>query len=617
MPAQGAADDYLHDLINRARSLRLAEHPQWLALGHYVPRRGGRHESEADDARFFLSTHGKTDPVAELDATLAAFFSTRRLPERDEPAQCAFVARYRWLRSMLAFDTIRLGEQRCERFRRWRESINPHSLTLVFPADYLNNPASMFGHTLLRVDARDSAALLAYAINYGAVTGNDGGVLFAVKGLTGGYRGLFSIGPYYQKVREYSDLENRDIWEYRLSLSPAEVQRVIEHLWELRGVGFDYYFFTENCSYQLLTLLDVARPSLQLGRSFEAWVIPADTIRLLRAKGLLIDATYRPAAATRLAQDAARLTPAQQRLAKDLADKRVVLAAVAEKSDTAAAQQHVIELAYDYLHYERLAGRANNESDAQHLHTLLRARAALDDGPLPRTYTAPAIRPEQGHPTAMVSAGAGSQSPDSFQSIRVRPVFHDLLDPSGGYKDGAEIAFFDTRVRHFSDDDGVELERFNVIDILSLSARDLFFEPFSWRVSTGWDRRPQPAQSERYDLTFATEVGGGMARELGRRTVVYGLLEMNLEVSDELTDSYALGPGANIGAFVDLPAHLKLGLTARYVEHLSGDDFIRRDLAVQLRHTLNRRNQVALVLANQEAARETRRDRYVTWRHFF
>jgi len=45
-------------------------------------------------------------------------------------------------------------------------------------------------------------------------------VLFAINALIGVYPGMFSIMPYYLKVREYNDLENRDIWEYELNLTP-------------------------------------------------------------------------------------------------------------------------------------------------------------------------------------------------------------------------------------------------------------------------------------------------------------------------------------------------------------------------------------------------------------
>ena len=94
--------------------------------------------------------------------------------------------------------------------------------------------------------------------------------------------------PYYLKVREYTDLENRDIWEYELNLSPEEIDRLLMHAWELGPIHFDYYFFDENCAYHLLGLLEAARPDLELTKGFRWWAIPSDTVReVVKQKGLV------------------------------------------------------------------------------------------------------------------------------------------------------------------------------------------------------------------------------------------------------------------------------------------------------------------------------------------
>ncbi len=61
----------------------------------------------------------------------------------------------------------------------------------------------MFGHTLLRIDQADVQAdktsLLSYAINFGAyIEGSDNSILYAWKGLMGGYPGLFALVPYQE-----------------------------------------------------------------------------------------------------------------------------------------------------------------------------------------------------------------------------------------------------------------------------------------------------------------------------------------------------------------------------------------------------------------------------------
>ena len=131
---------------------RLASDPQWLALGYWQPNLiGGGSTSLIDNPDFFLAANGKSDPAKELESSLAAFFEPT--PENpDQHPQCLKPARYRWLKARLGFDPARLIEQPCPRLWSWEAELNPGRVTLIFPAAYINNPSSMFGHTLIRFD---------------------------------------------------------------------------------------------------------------------------------------------------------------------------------------------------------------------------------------------------------------------------------------------------------------------------------------------------------------------------------------------------------------------------------------------------------------------------------
>src|SRR5690242_12848134 len=150
-----ADDAYLKELVERAQVARLAEQREWHVLLHYQPNllRSGV-TSMQDDPGFFMAPNGKTDPQAELAATLAGFFSDELVGRSKQPAQCAFVARYHWLRERLHFDERRLPPQPCERFTRWFNEFNAQSISVIFPTGFMNNPASMFGHTFLRIDGK-------------------------------------------------------------------------------------------------------------------------------------------------------------------------------------------------------------------------------------------------------------------------------------------------------------------------------------------------------------------------------------------------------------------------------------------------------------------------------
>src|SRR5262245_3009867 len=125
-PGSVSAASYLDELIGRSREQRLSERREWHRLIHYTSNlvTPGVH-SLADARRFFLAPDGKTDPQAELEATLAAFFSDIRETDKEQNPQCAFIARYAWLDRQLAFDPSRMAKQACKRFYEWRATLNP------------------------------------------------------------------------------------------------------------------------------------------------------------------------------------------------------------------------------------------------------------------------------------------------------------------------------------------------------------------------------------------------------------------------------------------------------------------------------------------------------------
>src|ERR1041384_8767944 len=95
---------YLAELINKALQAELADEREWHLLLHYRKDLLGGYTSEQDDPGFFMSSDGKTDPQAELDATLKQFFSNELVGRSKKPDPCAFIARYEWLRNQLNFD---------------------------------------------------------------------------------------------------------------------------------------------------------------------------------------------------------------------------------------------------------------------------------------------------------------------------------------------------------------------------------------------------------------------------------------------------------------------------------------------------------------------------------
>ncbi len=604
--AVSAADHtYLKELVEQARRENLAQRPEWLNLLHYKPYPywpGMR--SLADDPAFFNAPGGKTDAAAELEATLASFFSTVEETDKAQNPQCRFVGRYHWLKEQLHFDPVRLREQPCKRFNQWRAALDPYQITLVFPAAYLNNPASMYGHTLLRIDGNgqdEQTRLLAYSISYAAGTNETSGLVFAVRGLFGGYPGLFAITPYYIKVREYSDIENRDVWEYQLTLTPEEIDRLLMHVWEVGQIRFDYYFFDENCAYHLLSLLEVARPGLELTDRFRWWAIPSDTVRAVAEQpGLVKRVVYRPATATIIRRRLADMDDRQSGLSRDLAERKISSTGDRLHGLRVAEQARILELAYDYATYRSASGR-DTTTTAQ-MHELLLARSRLEVPPQRPEVPVPVVRPDQGHKTSRLALGAGSRGGRRFEEINLRPTYHDLMDDDGGYTRGAQIEFFNMRLRHYRGDDSLRLEEFTPLNIVSLSPRDDFFTPVSWKINVGWTRKHFADNDE--PLILRASGGPGLAFNMPGshegKSVYYGFLEAALDAGKRFDRDYALGAGPTAGWLTDISDRWRINLYARSLRYGLGDVHNARELTLEQRYSLSRQSTLHLGLHRKQ-----------------
>jgi len=602
--AFGAPDTaYLADLTDKARRLHLADRPEWLKLVHYVPNlvEPGVH-GLVDSPPFYNAPDGKNNPQSELEATLASFYSEIEETDKQQNPQCLFIARYTWLKEQLGFDPQRLPQRECKRFRQWHASLNPGGMTIVFASAYLNSPSSMYGHPLLRVDAKDQdehTRLLAYAITFAANTNETNGLAFAINGLFGGYPGEFSILPYYLKVREYSNLENRDIWEYALNFSPEEMDRILMHAWELGPTYFQYFFFDENCAYHLLGLLQVARPDLDLTSRFRWWAIPSDSVReIVRQQNMVKDVVYRPSSATVTRFRLAGLNDAERELVKGLSTGQLGADDPALRALPGARDAAVLEAGEDYVNYRRAIGKTDVADPGELEHQLLTARSRLDVAEQSPAVPVPEVHPDQGHGSSRVTMGAGRRDGQGFQEVSTRATYHDLMDDDRGYARGAQIEFFSLAFRHY-DNYATRLESFTPIEIMSLSPRDEFFQAMSWKVSAGLQRVRVADGTQ--PLAFSLDGGaGGSWSNKGDTALWYAFFDNSVRVGATMLNGYALGAGASAGGLVDVMPGWRVHAFARSLRYFAGQRdtpwtyglsqrvTLGRDLALRLDLTRNR-----------------------------
>ena len=566
---------YLVELIDKGVQAKLAGEREWHLLLHYRKDLFGGFTSEQDDPGFFMSPDGKTDPQAELDATLKQFFSDELVGRSKQPAQCAFIARYEWLRNQLHFDETRLPPMACERFERWFADFEAQSITLVFPSAFMNNPASMFGHTLLRVDQRgqtDSTRILAYTINYAADVPPDAGIAYPVRGIFGGYRGYFSTIPYYLKVQEYRDIENRDIWEYRLNFTDNQVRRLLMHAWELGNASFDYFFFKENCSYHLLALLDYADPTLHLTDEFLFWTVPADTVRLVASKpGLVSDIAYRPSRSNVIRRKRESLSVGERELAHRITQDLGELTSPAFVRLGLAQQAFLLDVASDYLRYRTETTDSPPPEWKERNRAILTARSQLRIPSQEFTVVPFAKQPELGHKTSRASVGAGWRNNDTFEEVTVRTGYHDLLDPEIGYTPDAQIEIASLTARHYNRADQTRIERATLANVLSLSPIDSVFHAPSWKINVGMQTIRHNGCQLCSNGVMNGGIGGAIESHLLKREVLFAFAEAEGNYSRAYQERHRIGGGGTAGLLADVTERWKVMATGTYLKYALGE----------------------------------------------
>ena len=565
--------------IDNQRLQQLANDPFWISLGHYEARTLGGWRSYVSDDKFFIAPDGAQHPDAELRATVEALYSPLSLG--DKHPQCVYPARTRWLKAQL-----NLNDQPpapCAEFTQWFKDVAPHSTVMIFPAAYLNSPSSMFGHTLLRIDQADvqsnKTALLSYAINFGAyIEGSDNSILYAWKGLAGGYPGLFALVPYQEKLSEYRSLENRDLWEYRLNLTPVETRRMVEHVWELKQIQFDYFFFDENCSYRLLELLQVARPGLQLTTQFPLTAIPTDTVKAVKEAGLVESIEYRPSRERELLDRAKVLDPEEQQWVLQVSADQKQLQNPDFKALPKARQALIIDAAYRLERY-RANGLERDTDRSQRSFELLRA---INQNPAPELDVEKPELPENGHESRTWQLGVGSRDDKAFAEYGLRMAYHDLNDNAPGFPLGAQIEILQLKLRQYEGNHW-QIQQLDLANIRSLTPRNDLLKPWSWQVGGGLER----VLGKHGDETLVTHVNGGAGGtwQLADDVLGFALGTVRVEHNNDFAAFVSPAAGFNTGLLWRNPIG-NLSLEAKGDYFTNGE--IRRTLSLNQQWELSR-----------------------------
>jgi hypothetical protein len=501
-------------LLSPAQLERLAQQPTWLKLLHFD--RAGQ-QSEILSKDFFLAPEGGHDPKAELAAAIAAYAAPWP-KDGDSHARCRFPARYFWLARQINLPDYTPAPPQCKTFIRWSLPDKVQSVSLFLVSGYLGNPASVFGHALLKLNTGvrdDQAGLFDLTVSYGALVPQDEPVLrYILHGLGGGYQAGFSDRYFYTQDLVYSRTEFRDIWEYELRLSDSQRTLLILHLWEILGKKFTYYFLDKNCAYRLAELLELVidEPLLQHAK---VWCAPVEIFHRLEdidhaAKaagqpGLISAVRFIPSAQRRLHHQFSLLKPKEQAAAENVIQEGPKAMSAELASLKPERQAEVLDTLLAYSNYRLTAEQPDPSPAAK----------AMKKQILPARFLLPPSSAALEEPPALDSPAAGSRpmltslgfayehGQGAHLRLRWAPFIQEALGRNG--LEGDELAVLDAAVGLRGNEDTLFLDRLDLIRIRKIKTSALALaedSPWSWQLRSGLAQ-----DAGGYDALFAFGIG--------------------------------------------------------------------------------------------------------------
>lgn len=500
----------------QAKKKGLYKDQAWLNLGHYKKTLWHGYKSESlEDSSFFLSSNGRFSPKDELKATIQNFLKRGS----SQKALCRFPARLLYLKEKLPkyFAPI---TARCEDFEKFNKKLAARSVSLVFSSYYLNAPASAFGHTLLRfiknpgAKEGESYELLDYAANYAAVVTTDNAFLYAAMGILGGFQGQFASMPYFYKIREYNDFESRDIWDYELNLSQKQLDKLIAHLWEMQLARFPYYYLTHNCSYHMLSLLDVVNDEWRLTQKLRKFVIPVDTVKVItQTPGLLKKVGFRPSKQRVLKTNLNRHNEKEKKLIiKAIEQKEPALLKMSSPLKTAQLIDTSLE-AIDFLYAEQVIKESPEVLSWKRKFLIARSRLPIQTQ-TPSIPTPKEQRPHLSHGSRRLSLIRGkNENLGAYSSLELRLALHHLIDPPRGQAPGSSIEMGQVKLRYYDDSSKLQLEKLSLAEVHSLSLNSPLSKNLSWSFFAGGKTLKDDGLHGKFALEFSGYAGFSFGRE--------------------------------------------------------------------------------------------------------
>ena len=418
--------------------------------------------------------------------------------DADSHAKCRFPARLIWLREHFPEYREALSDIDCPALAAWVNIQEVESVSLVFANGYLGNPASYYGHIFLKFNNRrgkTSSHLIDQTVNYGAIdTSRDDPLSYIVKGVAGGYDGGFSPADFFFHDANYGENELRDLWEYRLALTPEEIRYITAHAWEVMHQRYVYYFFHDNCAFRVAELLEIVA-DVKANPLHRPWLVPQAVLQQVsrsihRGRPLVAKRIFHPSRQSRLHARFAGLNAEQRSLVSGIVQQQLHFDGPEMQRLPLVEKFAVIDTVLDYHRFSKGRREQDGEENLSPAYVAaLAARFALPPGEAASAAQEP-VPPDLANSPSWVQVGV-SHRPNmgTNGSLRIRPAYYDALDVSGAQAKNGGLSMGELFLQ--ADEHRLRVVRFDMLAIESMNPAVSGLpgdRGVGWRLKAGLDQ---------------------------------------------------------------------------------------------------------------------------------
>lgn len=274
------------ETIKLANKLEIHKKTEFKALLHYNQNLNIRDKNFINSDNFSLKN--------ELDATIHGFYEPKEnYQDINDHPQCKFPARLLFVTHELNITKEEFSKVSCEELIKYEDKAPADTISLIYASENVKNPASMMGHTFLKYSGQNyKNEKVEHAISFYTMIETFNLITLAYQNVFSGMKGLFALQPYKSVVEQYTDKENRNVWEYKLKLSEYRKKLIYYHIWELKDKEMKYFFSSYNCSTVIYYTLSLANPAIYDDKKL--WITPLDTVKFLYKYDLIEKSELQP-----------------------------------------------------------------------------------------------------------------------------------------------------------------------------------------------------------------------------------------------------------------------------------------------------------------------------------